>query len=53
LVGSMLTKTVLNKIKAGKMTFKEGSRLIASQCPCGIFNLDRCEELFAASIEKS
>jgi hypothetical protein len=51
LVGSMLVKTVFEKIINGKMSFKAGSRLLASQCPCGIFNLDRCEELFLASKE--
>jgi hypothetical protein len=47
LVGSRLTEIVLDKVKAGEMAPKEASELIACQCPCGIFNLDRAEELLS------
>jgi hypothetical protein len=48
LIGSKLAEVVFEKVKSGKMSYKEGAELIAYQCPCGIFNLDRCQELFEA-----
>jgi len=45
MVASKLTKVVMEKVKAGKMTPAEGGRLLAQPCPCGIFNTDRCEDL--------
>ncbi|MDI7258891.1 MAG: hypothetical protein QME90_03105 [Thermodesulfobacteriota bacterium] len=45
MVASKLTKVVMEKVKAGKMTPSEGGHLLAKPCPCGIFNTDRCEDL--------
>lgn len=45
LVASKLVKDVMNKVKSGSMTPKEGAHLLAQPCPCGIFNLDRCVKL--------
>ncbi len=45
MVASKLTRMVMDKVKAGKMTPEEGAHLLAQPCPCGIFNTDRCEEL--------
>lgn len=45
LVASKLAKTVMNKVKEGKMTPEKGAHLLAQPCPCGIFNTDRCKEL--------
>ena len=45
LVASKLTKSIMEKVKAGKITPKEGARLLAQPCPCGIVNTDRCTEL--------
>ena len=44
-VSSRLTKVVMEKVKAGKMTPEKGALLLAQPCPCGIFNTHRCEEL--------
>ena len=45
MVASQLTKAVMEKVKAGKMTPDEGAHRLAQPCPCGIFNTDRCAEL--------
>lgn len=45
MVASKLTKIVMEKVNAGKMTPSEGAHLLAQPCPCGIFNTDRCENL--------
>ena len=45
LVGEGLVESVIEKIKSKQLTPKEGARLLAQPCPCGIFNTDRCEEL--------
>ncbi len=45
LVASKLTKSIREKVKAGKITAAEGARLLAQPCPCGIVNTDRCAEL--------
>ena len=45
LVATELTKSIREKVKAGKITAAEGARLLAQPCPCGIVNTDRCAEL--------
>ena len=52
MVSSNLSKAVMKRVKAGKMTPEEGARLLARPCPCGIFNTDRCEAILAACAEK-
>ncbi len=44
LVATKLTKSIREKVKAGKITAAEGARLLAQPCPCGIVNTDRCAE---------
>lgn len=41
-VATRLTKTVMQRVKAGKMTPEAGAHLLALPCPCGIFNTERC-----------
>lgn len=48
LVASKLTKSVMKKVKEGKITPDEGARLLAQPCPCGIVNTVRCAELLEA-----
>lgn len=45
MVASKLTKVVMERVKAGKMTPEKGAHLLAQPCPCGIFNTDRCEAI--------
>jgi hypothetical protein len=45
LVGAPLTKVVIEKVRSGKLTPAEGALVLAKPCPCGIFNVDRCERL--------
>jgi len=45
MVSSRMVKVVMNKIKSGKMTPKEGAHFLMQPCPCGIFNPDRCQAL--------
>ena len=45
MVGSKLTKVVMDRVKRGKMTPEKGSHLLAQPCPCGIFNTNRCRAI--------
>ncbi len=45
MVATKLTEVVMQKVKSGKMTPEKGARFLAKLCPCGIFNIDRCELL--------
>jgi hypothetical protein len=45
LVSSRLAKTVMKRVKAGKLTPEAGADLLAQPCPCGIFNVDRCSAI--------
>ena len=45
MVSARLTKFVIEKVKAGKMTPEQGAEALAQPCPCGIFNTDRCTDL--------
>jgi hypothetical protein len=47
MVGNKLSKAVMERVKAGKMTPEKGADLLAQPCPCGIFNTDRCEQILA------
>jgi len=42
MVSATLARTVIEKVKAGKMTPEAGAHLLAQPCPCGIFNTERC-----------
>jgi hypothetical protein len=45
MVASRLTKAVIKRVKAGKMTPEAGAHLLAQPCPCGIFNTVRCRTI--------
>jgi hypothetical protein len=47
-VGTRLTKAVVERVKAGKMTPEAGSHLLAQPCPCGIFNTRRSTAILAS-----
>lgn len=47
-VATRLTKAVVERVRAGKMTPEEGARLLAQPCPCGIFNTTRCAAIIKA-----
>lgn len=49
LVSFNLTKSILEDVKSGKMAPEKGANLLALPCPCGIFNVDRCEVLLDIS----
>ena len=48
MVASKLTKVVMERVKAGKITPEKGAHLLAQPCPCGIFNTDRCSAILDA-----
>ena len=48
LVSSTLSKAVIKRVKAGKMTPEAGALLLTQPCPCGIFNTDRCRAILEA-----
>jgi hypothetical protein len=45
MVGSKLTKAVMDRVKRGTMTPEKGAHLLAQPCPCGIFNTTRCRAI--------
>lgn len=45
LVASRLAERIAKKVREGKIKPGEGARTLAQPCPCGIFNIDRCEVL--------
>ena len=45
MVSAKLSRTVIEKVKAGKMTPEAGAHLLAQPCPCGIFNTERCSAI--------
>ena len=45
MVSAKLSKTVMEKVRAGKMTPEAGAHLLAQPCPCGIFNTERCSAI--------
>lgn len=47
-VATRLTKAVVERVKAGKMTPEAGAHLLAQPCPCGIFNTARCAAVLTA-----
>jgi hypothetical protein len=53
LLAAKLTKSVMKKVKEGKISPEEGARLLAKPCPCGIVNTVRCTELLEACRKES
>lgn len=47
-VGTRLARTVMERVKAGKMAPRAGAHLLAQPCPCGIFNTSRCAAILDA-----
>jgi predicted DNA-binding ribbon-helix-helix protein len=47
LVSPRFVEYVISEIKKGRMTPKTAARLLARQCPCGIFNVEKAEKLLA------
>jgi hypothetical protein len=45
MVGSKLTKVVMDRVKRGKITPEKGAHILAQPCPCGIFNTTRCRAI--------
>jgi len=45
MVSTKLSTTVIEKVKAGKMTPEAGAHLLSQPCPCGIFNTERCSAI--------
>ncbi len=45
MVSFNIIKKVIDQVKLGKMTPKEGARLLARPCACAVFNPARAEEL--------
>jgi hypothetical protein len=52
MVGSKLTRVVMDRVRRGKMTPEKGSHLLAQPCPCGIFNTNRCRTILEGCREK-
>lgn len=52
LVGSRFVESVIEKVKSGKISPREGSILLARPCTCGIFNTERCERLLEEEVKK-
>ncbi len=49
-VATRLTRAVMQRVRAGKMTPEAGALLLAQPCPCGIFNMERCAEILRREI---
>jgi hypothetical protein len=52
MVGSKLTRAVMDRVRQGKMTPEKGAHLLAQPCPCGIFNTNRCRTILEGCREK-
>ena len=45
MIAASLVVDVIEKIKEGKLTCKDGAKLLSTPCVCGIYNPDRAERL--------
>lgn len=52
LVSKTLVRSVMDKVKSGKLTPEEGALILAKPCTCGIFNTKRCGELLAKRLRE-
>jgi hypothetical protein len=52
LVSPRLVEYVLNEIKHGRMTPKAAATLLAKQCTCGVFNVERAEKLLEKLLKR-
>jgi hypothetical protein len=51
LVAQNLVRSVIEKVKGGKLTPEEGALLLAKPCTCGIFNTKRCAALIREKLD--
>lgn len=51
LVAQNLVRSVMEKVKSGKLTPEDAGLLLAKPCICGIFNAKRCAELMRQKIQ--
>lgn len=47
MVSPRLVSYVIDEIRKGRMTPKSAAILLARQCPCGVFNIEKAEKLLA------
>ena len=52
MISRYLVEWVIDRVKRGKMTAKDGAVEIGKQCCCGIYNPDRSEKLIKAIVGK-
>lgn len=52
LIASNLVKDVIEKVKSGKLSPKDGAVVMAKPCTCGIFNVTRCAERLKEMIDR-
>lgn len=52
MISRYLVEWVIERVKKGKMTAKDGAVEIGKQCCCGIYNPDRAEKLINAIVGK-
>jgi hypothetical protein len=50
MVSPCLAKHLVEEVKKGRMTAKDGAVELAKQCTCGFFNVERAEKLLAEYI---
>lgn len=50
-VATRLTRVMMDRVRAGKMTPEAAAHLLAQPCPCGIFNTTRCAKILEAAQE--
>ena len=53
LVSANLTKRCIDDVLSGRKTPKEGAKILAAPCVCGIFNTARAEALLARLLERA
>jgi len=47
MIAPRFVEYLISKIREGRMTPKAAAILLARQCPCGVFNVERAEKLLA------
>jgi len=53
MVGSRLVRSVVERVRTGQLSPREGARELARPCVCGIFNVDRAEQLLTRACQCS
>jgi hypothetical protein len=52
LLAQNLVRSVVEKVKNGKLTIEEASLILAKPCVCGIFNVKRCAAILAEKLKE-